>query len=160
MSEATRENILNRLLEIGKTVTGIEDAFRNRGFLKTDKRPCIVVLDGDETPRLSLDTRRLRGRVGFMAPQIVQMRPELYIIPEEVRVTGVNESDVNVGTTINDIRSRYLQAIWTDAPLAAFVGSNGNMVYNGMSTDLKSGSTLSGQMRLDFIINYALIPTA
>lgn len=155
----TREAILTRLLAIAVAVTGIQSALRNRGLLKNDKRPCIVLLDGDETPRLSMDTRRLRGRTGIMGPQIVQMRPELYIIPDEVRPIGADET-TPVGPLINDIRIRFLQAIWADTTLANILGPNGSMAYNGMATDLKSGSSLSGQMKLDFIINYALLPTA
>lgn len=158
MTVDPRENILNRLLVIAEAVTGITTTARNRGLLSNDKRPAIVLLDGDESPRLSMDTRRLRGRTGQMGPQIVQMKPELYIIPKEPRPTG-EEGGENIGTTINDIRVRYLKEIWADATLTALLGANGSMVYNGMSTDLKSGSALSGQMRLDFIINYVLATT-
>lgn len=155
----TRNNILNALITIGRDVTGIESTFRNRGLLSNDKRPCIVLLDGDETPRLSVDTRRIKGRAAMMAPQIVQMRPELYILPKEARPTGHVEPTENIGDTINQYRIDLLRAIWADVTLANLIGSNGSIVYNGMATDLKSGSPLSGQMRLDFIINYVLRPT-
>jgi hypothetical protein len=158
MTVDPRENILNQMVVIAQAVTGIETTARNRGLMSNDKRPLIILLDGDETPKLSLDTRRLRGRSLSMGPQIVTMKPEVYIIPKEPRPIG-EEGGVNIGTTINDIRTRYIKEIWADATLTTLIGTNGSIVYNGMSTDLKSGSTLSGQMRLDFVINYVLATT-
>lgn len=160
MSGDVRNDILSRILALAQGVTGIEVATRNRGLLSNEKRPAIVLLDGDETPRLSVDTRRIKGRAALMAPQIVQMRPELYILPKEARPAALNTSPTNVGDTVNGYRIAFLKAMWADVTLADLIGSNGSIVYNGMATDLKSGSALSGELRLDFIINYVLRPTA
>lgn len=159
MSTDTRNDILNQLLVIALAMPSIETAVRNRGLLANEKRPAIVVLDGDEFPRLSVDTSRIKGRAAMMIPQIVQLRPEIYLLPKEARPTGV-ENGENVGDTVNAFRIAFLKAVWSDVTLATLLGSNGSMIYNGCSTDLKSGSALSGQLRLDFFINYLLRPTA
>ena len=152
----TREDILARLLVIAGTVTGIADTARNRGLLGNEKRPAIVVLYGDELPRLSVDTSRIKGMASMMAPQIVQLRPEVYILPKEKRPT--NQDASNIGTEANGFRIAFLEKVWGDVELAALLGSNGSMVYNGCETDLKSGSAMSGEIRLDFIVNYLLKP--
>lgn len=155
MSADTREDMLAQLLVIMQTVTGIETAVRNRALMSTEKRPAMVLLDGDEQPRLSVDTRRIKGRAMLMAPQIVTLRPEAYILLKEGR-----PNSETVGQDLNAIRIDFLKKMWFDATLAGLLGSNGSIVYNGCETDLKSGSALSGQMRLDFVLNYLLKPTA
>lgn len=151
----TRELLLTRLWTIMGATPDIKTFVRNRQLLETEKRPGMVLLDGDETPRLSLDLRRLQGRAQLMAPQIVQLRPEIYILLAEGRPR--NEQ---VGQELDAFRIAFLKAVWEDVTLATIVGSNGSMAYNGCVTDLKSGSALTGQMRIDFIINYTLKPTA
>lgn len=155
-----REDILARLLAIGAGVSGIEQVARNRGLLTNEKRPAIVVLDGDETPRVSIDTSRIKGNFMLMAPQIVQLRPEIYILPKEKRPVNVDPaSSKNIGTEANELRIAYLTALWEDETLAMLLGSNGSIVYNGCETDLKSGSAMSGEIRLDLLINYLLMPS-
>lgn len=155
MSTDTRELILERILVTAETVPGITTAVRNRQLLSTESRPAIVLLDGDEQPKLSLETRRLRGRAGPMTGQIMTLRPELYILLKEGRPN--NET---IGAELNAFRIAFLASMWADVTLADLVGPNGNLVYNGCATDLKSGSALSGEMRLDFVVNYLLKPTA
>jgi hypothetical protein len=154
MSADIREDLLARLFALMGTVPGIVTAVRNRGLLKNENRPGMVLLDGDEFPRTSMDTRRLRGRAGLMAPQIVQLRPECYILMDENR-----PRNDQLGQELNAFRVAFLEKVWEDETLATILGSNGSLVYNGCTTDLKSGSALSGQMRVDFIANYVLRPT-
>lgn len=154
MSDDIREDILVRVLAIMQGITGIVNAVRNRQLLSTEERPAMVLLDGVELPRLSVDTRRIQGRMATMAPQIVQLRPELYILLKEGRP---NQADI--GPELDGYRIAFLKKMWADVTLATILGSNGSIVYNGCDTDLKSGSALSGQMRLDFIVNYVLRPT-
>lgn len=155
MSDDMREDALARLLVIMQTVTGISTAVRNRSLLGTEKRPAMVLLDGDELPRLSIDTSRIKGRAMMMIPQIVSLRPEVYILLKEDR-----PNHQTLGQDLNAFRIDFFKKMWADAALTSILGSNGSIVYYGCETDLKSGSALSGQMRLDFILNYVLRPTA
>jgi hypothetical protein len=158
MSDDTREDILVRIFEIMQTVTGITTNVRNRGLMKNEARPAQVLLDGDEEPRLSVLTQRFKGDASLMMPQIMTLRPQVYFLPKEKRPNN-NDPD-NIGSEANAWRLQFLQKLWSDAPLAAILGSNGSLVYNGCETDLKSGSAMSGEIRLDFIANYVLQPTA
>lgn len=154
MSNDLREDVLSRIFTTMGTVTGITSTVRNRGLRSNEQRPAMVLLDGDETPRLSTDTARLKGRLGLMAPQIITLRPEVYILLKEDR-----PKNSEVGPELNAFRIDFLSKMWADTTLATLLGSNGSIVYNGAVTDLKSGSALTGQMRLDFILNYVLRPT-
>lgn len=149
-----RELILARIQAVCLNASDFETSVRNRGLLSNEKRPACILLDGDEVQRLSLDLPRgHRGRAMLMAPQIMNMTPELYILLKEGRPT--NE---NVGQELNAKRIALLAALSADTALADLIGPNGNMVLSGCTTDLKSGSALTGQMRMDFSILYVLKP--
>jgi len=147
-----REEILARLLVIAKTITGIKDAWRNRGLRKNDQRPCIVIMDADESSSV---TQPPKGRVVGFAPQIGRMRPEIYVLMDENRPTNIKE-DENVGSILNGIKSEFTSAIASDATLLSLLGSNGGMVYEGCATDLKSGARASGEMKIDFSFTYPI----
>lgn len=152
MSNDTREDLIARLVVIMGTVPGITSSVRNRNLRSNEQRPAMVLLDGDETPRVSL--RGQRGRAAMMAPQIMELRPEVYILLQEGRPN--NET---VGQQLDAFRIVFLKKVWEDTILSTLLGSNGSIVYNGCQTDLKSGSSMSGEMRLDFVMNYVLKPT-
>jgi hypothetical protein len=150
----TRELILVRIMEIcvaEATGAGILTSVRNRGLLTNEKRPAVVLLDGDETAKLVHDKQ---GRAGMLTPQIMIMRPELYIVLKEER-----SNNEEIGSELNEKRILLIKAIAEDVPLATLLGSNGGIVYNGCVTDLKSGSSVTGQMRLDFALTYTFFPT-
>ena len=153
----TRELILARLSALTVSTAGFVSAVRNRGLLKTEKRPATILLDGDESPVLTHGGRQNRahsGRMMMLTPSIMQLRPELYILLPEERPTNVN-----IGPELNQRRVDLCKAVAEDDALRMLLGSNGDIIYNGCSTDLKSGSALTGQMRLDFFLNYTFFPS-
>lgn len=152
----TRELILARIATLSTEVAGFTTAVRNRALLKTEKRPAVILLDGDEFPVLTHGGRQNRahsGRQMMLTPSIMQLRPEMYILLPEDRPTNVD-----VGPLLNQKRVDLCAAIAEDVTLRNLLGSNGDMIYNGCATDLKSGSALTGQMRLDFYYNYTFFP--
>lgn len=152
----TREQILNRILAICTESGGMVSAVRNRALLKTEKRPAVILLDGDETQQTTHPRNgRTSGRMMPLTPQIMTMRPELYILLEDKKV----EENTVIGPETNAARIRLCKAIGEDEQLLMLLGSNGGIVYNGAATDLKSGSALTGQMRLDFAYTYTFFPT-
>jgi hypothetical protein len=159
-----RENILQRISDITVGVKGgglgIISAVRNRGLLSTEQRPATVLLDGDENQFTNIPNKR--GRAESMRPQIIRMTPQLYIILAESRPTNdaspLNGADLNVGTALNLLRNAVVIAMGTDAELKTLYGMNGGFIYNGCTTDLKSGSALTGQMLIDFNIIYPYDP--
>lgn len=147
----TRELILARMLVTLATVSGVQTAVRNRGLLSNEKRDAIVLCDGDETVKL-LPGRSGRGPV-MLTTSINTMRPELYVLLKEGRV-----NNIDVGQHLNAYRIAVCAALSTDTELEALLGAEGGITYNGCVTDLKSGSSLSGEMRLDFAISYVFNP--
>lgn len=153
----TRELILERIATLATEQAGFKSAVRNRGLRQTEERPAIILLDGDETPVLTHGGRQNRARSGRMmplTPSIMQMKPELYILLPEARPT--NEE---IGPALNAFRVQMCKAIAEDMQLLQLLGSNGTILYNGCTTDLKSGSAVTGQMRLDFAYNYTFFPS-
>jgi hypothetical protein len=156
MSLAKREEILTRLFVIAQAIANdvtneIEAAFRNRGLLDQDKRPCIALMDGDEENSLSpVQTGRVR-----MSPSIMRMTPQVYII-----LKNKKPKNDNIGTELNTLRGVVIRAIATDADLLTLIGGNGTIQYLGCETDLKSGELAEGQMRLDFELRYAFNPNS
>lgn len=148
-----RELILQRLEQVSAGVPGIAATARNRGLLRNEQRPAIVVLDGDETTASTGGDSRGRAR---MTPQVVRMRPEIYILPREARPTGEDDKGEDPGTVANDYRMLLLQAIAADEQIRQLIGPNGGIVYQGMVTDLHSGGYLAGEARLDLSISYVL----
>lgn len=151
-----RELILDRLLVLGKTLPGIKDGWRNRGQRKNDQRPCVVVMDGDESSSVG---QAPRGRGASFSPQVVVMRPEIYILMDEKRPVNENNDGVNIGTELNSFRIALMNILAKDAQLLALLGPNGNIAYEGCVTDLKSGANASGEMRIDFTFTYPFVPT-
>lgn len=154
-----RELILVRIAAIttaAQTAAGIKTCVRNRGLMQNEARPACVLLDGDERPGLQRPVRHGReASVGGMAPAIMRMTPELYVLMDELR-----PKNEEIGPLLNAKRIALVKAIANDAPLKALLGANGGIIYTGCTTDLKSGSALTGQMRLDLIYTYVFNPNA
>jgi hypothetical protein len=156
-----REAILERIAAITtetKTGAGLVACVRNRGLIATDKRPAAVLLDGDEKPAIFRPNAATDSRSTFR-PALMRMSPELYILMDEPLPLN-DAARVDLGSALNAKRIALSNAITSDAALKTLLGSNGGIVYNGCVTDLKSGSALTGQMRLDFIYIYFFDPSA
>lgn len=159
-----RELILERIKSITiatKTGAGIITCVRNRALMSNEKRPACVLLDGDERPAVLKPNSHTDSR-GGIRPAILRMSPELYVLMDEGRPNNDSygpNADQNIGTVLNEKAILLSAAIMSDAELKALLGANGGAVYNGCVTDLKSGSALTGQMRLDFVYTYVFDPT-
>jgi hypothetical protein len=149
-----REAILVRLLAIMGSIDDVETVARDRGLLDNDARPALVLLDGDEQERTPRVGRNVTGRQA-MIPVMMTMRPQLFVVLKNKK--PANEGQ---GPLLNTLRTAVITAIANDATLLTLVGSNGDIVYNGCETDMKSGSGLDGQARLDFSLTYPLDPYA
>lgn len=150
-----REQILRRLLVILSDVPGDlgyleSSAWRNRGELKGDKRPAVVLLDGSEVRKSNNEGK---GRV-FMSPSVMSMSPQIFVLLK-LRERPTNEE---VGEELNLFRVAVIKAIAGDRELARLCGSNGQVSLRRVVTSLQTGSSLEGQMQLDFIFDYVLNP--
>lgn len=149
-----REAILVRIEAVLETVDGLETVARNRGLLDNDDRPAAVLLDGDEQERNPRVGRNVTGRQA-MTPVMMTMRPQVFVVLKNKKPANDGQ-----GTLLNTVRTAIIQAIANDATLQTLVGSNGDMVYNGCETDMKSGAGLDGQARMDFSLTYPFDPYA
>lgn len=147
-----REDILSRLFAILNAITDPETpntVARNRGLLDNDARPALVLLDGDE--RVSLPGNN-RGRQR-MSPCLVTMMPQIFIITKLKK-----PQNEGIGELLNSFRVSIVKAIADDTELIALLGSNGDLSYDGCLTDLKTGSSVQGEMQLDFSLTTLLDP--
>lgn len=143
-----REQICARLVEIAQGLVAKVD--RNAPEI-TGRRgePAIVVWDGEENAVVPSDGRARPAN----APSIVEMTPELRVL-----LGGASE---DVGTALNGWRIQVIKAVIADAVsggLAAIVGSNGSVRYDGLSSGLAAGEQTQAWHGVRFAIRYPLIP--
>lgn len=149
MSVDKHEELLARVFEILQTIPNTNTAVRNRGLLDNEMRPGLVLLDGDAFSKVN---GAGRGRVR-MSPQMMEARPQVFVVMD----TRLPQN-ANLGQDMNAIAFAIIQAIAQDQPLLDIIGSNGDVTLIRAETDLKSGSAVRGQTRLDFTIVYWLDP--
>lgn len=159
-----REQILARILAIADALKTADAIFatvkRNAMLTDQEQKPAFVLLDGSED---SKNDSAGKGRPG-MVTQINIMRPEVYILSKEPRPTGnlpnLQDGPENVGSIINGLRVRFMNALTADATLRTLIGSNGEIVLTTTETDLVAGGAMLGTMKLQFAIAYVFDPTA
>jgi hypothetical protein len=150
-----RDLILTQLLTILEAIPDqlgytAHSVFRNRGELKDDLRPAIVLLDGTEQHDARVEGR---GRM-FMSPNIVTLLPQIFVllVPRKL------PTNLGVGEELNVFRVAIIRAIATDDTLASLCGPNGGVFLRKCDTDMQTGNTLQGQLRMDFAFKYVLDP--
>lgn len=146
-----RELILARLAAILETVPTVKVVVRNRGELPEDKRPAICLLDADETARPSV--AQSRGRL-IAVPCLVDMIPEIYVVMD-----AREPPNQNIGEDMNAMRIVIVKTIMGDAELISILGSNGDIRFIGLQTDMASGRSMEGQMHIRMAFTYVLKPS-
>lgn len=155
-----RDRILDRLFEIlgGLTIelstgTIIPDHFvHNRNELPAEKVPGIILLDADEVWDPNTPNLASRGD-GQASPGLLRMTPEVYVVLD-VR----KPNNKVVGKDLNTARAKIIGSVINDTQLKAFVGTNGQIRYDGCVTDLARNRTMQGQMGLSITFVYPFIP--
>ena len=142
-----RNEILSRLAEVLGGISGVE--FERNRLLTTDKRPAILLLDSDEVAERAAFNR---GRPSN-APNLVVMTPEIYVYLKNVK--PINET---VGEQLNDLGAKVIKAILNDAQLNELVGGNGEIRYEGFTTDLGEDRTIEGKARVVVSFVYVIRP--
>lgn len=140
-----REQILQRLLVVLAGVEGIKKARRNELDQNESSMPYAVILDGDETGADSDPVSR-----PSTAPRIVTMTPEIYVV--------IANKAAEVGTDVNLMRARVINAIATDAPLIALTLKGEGGRYDGAASGLSRGRSMMGEVGLSFSFRYVLRP--
>lgn len=149
-----RELILDKICDILKGVEGIQIAERN--YIRPDEGllPAVSVLDGDEMVAELPDGPNAGRWRDAAAPQIMTMRPEIYL--------RVADDKTAVGNTLNTLRARIHKALVTNAELTAIVGAgrgkNGRIQLERVQSALGWGRTMEGEAILYYALTYILDP--
>lgn len=149
------ELILERVLAILAAIPqqlgySTHTTWRNRGELAEDKRPAMVLMDGTEE---NVKLAQGAGRV-FMSPTVMRLFPQIFVLLKP-RDLVTNEG---VGLELRTFRNAIIKAIAQDKILPQLCGSNGGVSLLRMETDMQTGSTAQGELRLDFAFDYTLNP--
>jgi hypothetical protein len=131
-------------------IEGVKSVFRNRGEVPAEKLPAVVLLDGREVLKI---TTSLHG--GLRVPSIFTLSPQIFVVLKP-------RDDINndgVGEELSLFRAKIIALIRDDDTLAALLGSNGEVIYEGHDTDMQTGSTMQGQMQMNFTFSYVLNPS-
>jgi hypothetical protein len=149
-----REAILERMLALLQTVNTVTppfSVFRNRAEIPIEKLPALVLLDGREDLKFP---QMPHTRGGAIVPSVFDLKPQVFIVlkPRD------DINNVGVGEELSATRMQVLKAFIQDDELRGMLGSNGEINYLGHETDLQTGSTVLGQMQLNFQLSYVFDP--
>jgi hypothetical protein len=144
-----REQILDRLFTI---LCEVDDLYvqRNLDEFPGEIRPMAILLDGGEEAVPELQRPWVKGK----AYTVVQMNPLI--------VVSVGGKPEDVGPDINELMSRIVTAVMTDAELTAIVAANAQCGVYYIATDdrLNHSLAMDCDMQMRFAIRYTLVPTS
>lgn len=133
-----REEILARL-EAVLSMSGTKFK-RNRVDFSDAELPGVALLDGDES---ALEATYNRGRP--------PSGPNLLTMTVGVHIAAMKRE--GVGTDLNTLRDRILEAVLTDSVLINLV-HNRDIRYEGCQTAFQVGRTMAGEMDLFISLTY------
>lgn len=137
-------------LSTGRIAAG--NFVRNRNELTAEKRPGILLMDGDETPDPRVPPAPT-GRDTAISARMMMMRPEIYVVLDTRK-----PQNKLLGEDLSIARSAIIVAVLKDKTLQQIVGSNGQIIYDGCVTDLARNRTMEGQIGIAFTFVYPFLP--
>ena len=154
---ASREQILTQIEAVLATVPGIVTCARNRGLLPEDAKPAIIMLDGRE----DIVSTVVPQKSVRMPPAIFRLQPQIFVILQQ-RDDATNSTVMGVakpiGPEISYWRDTILSLLINDPTLLSMVTTTGQIVFRGMETDMQTGNTMLGQLRLFIDFHYVWFP--
>lgn len=147
-----RELILARLETLLASIDDApaENVFRNRAVLPEDKRPAMVLLDGVEDVSLSGGPKSSRGPAAYFCT----LRPQIFAVLQRREIPEAGQ----IGPELSQYRVAIMAAVMHDDDLLEIVETNGMIEYSGSETDMQTGSTMEGQLQMNFAFRYRLDP--
>lgn len=143
----TREEILKQMLVVARKVRNVSTAERNLPELSDESAlPALIIFDGDEVADTSDPVRRPPAAI-----RRVTMMPE-------IRILVATASDT-VGKDLNALRAALITAMMGDATLIGLSADGVGIRYDGASTQMKVGRSMTGDMLASFSITYYLKPS-
>lgn len=138
-----RELILLRIMAVGAFIHGSNGIFRNLTDVAEARRPCVILLDGDEE---ALPDPNRSGN----SPRRIRMEPQLVLL--------LGSSAAEIGTDLNAMRIAAIYAITHDAELLGLSLNGRECVYEGAQSIIEDGRKVEGAIVLRFAITYLLRP--
>ena len=126
--------------------------YRNRGRFGPDLRPCVVLLDAGSRKLIDYPKNPRGGNP--VGPHLIELNPQIFAL---LRVRELEKAP-EYGPELSAYEFAIVSAIFNDEMLKALVGSNGRIGYGATDTDMKTGSTMEGQLQVTFAIQYVLDP--
>jgi hypothetical protein len=157
---ATREQILNQVFTLLQAVAGDVPVYRNRKDVLDIVRPAVVLLDGTEK-NISPDQESIK--TVRLPAALVCMNPQIFVLLKE-RDNAMNNSVGSVAAPIGAELNAWIDAIRgtlaNDPTLLGMLTSTGQVIYRGSWTDMQTGSTLVGELRMFIDLIYVWLPPA
>lgn len=141
-----REQILEKIKTVLADIEGVQFVGRNLDQLPADKRPALLILDGDEEGLRDADGRNR----GAGSPNRVKLKPEIYITMDSRK-----PQNKDLGRDLNLLRGKVIKALVFNVELT---GLCENVFYAGAVSDLAKGREMLGQMGLAIEFTYFLKP--
>lgn len=155
---ASREDILTQIGAILASIAGVMTFARNRGEATDVELPAIILLDGRED---IVDNRVAQMKSVRMPPAVFRLQPQIFVIlrqRDDATNLTLDGHDAPIGPELSYWRDAVLAALINDPVLIDMLGTTGQIVYRGMTTDMVTGATLQGQMQLFLDFNYVWSP--
>lgn len=161
----TTEAIYEQLMTLLGAISGVSTVWRDRGDIPNDNElPAIILLDGRETTEM--DIRRTKSVKD--APKIMDLQPEVVVVlyPRATKQNLTIEQNGSiipapVGPELSAWRMKIRTAVINDPGLIAIIGGDrgeGQIIYEGYTSDMEQGGSMYGSMLLRFCIRYPLFP--
>jgi hypothetical protein len=155
---ASREDILVQIGTILGSIAGVKSFARDRGEFQDLELPAIIMLDGRED---IVEANVARLKSVKMPPAVFRLQPQIFVIlrqRDDATNLTLDGDDAPIGPELSAWRDAVLAALINDPVLIDMLGTTGQIVYRGMTTDMITGATLQGMMQLFLDFNYVLMP--
>lgn len=138
-----RELILARVTQVLADTDYFQEVYRNKDATPDSVRPCIIILDGNETVEDPPSDRPPTANTR------VVMTPEVYAFVDAARPE-------EIGPIMSQARAQVIKALLTDTVLLGLVGSNGAIRYAGCQTQVAPGRRIEGTVLTNISFSYIM----
>lgn len=140
-----RDEILIRLAEVCRNITGVAAVGTNCLDVAGLVRPAIIINDGTEDVGLERSNSARR----YSQIQLMDLTPEIKLL---LRTTDASDAR----RLVSVFRGRLISAILSDSELQGILSANGAIRYSGCTSPDPSPETKEPRLDFTFVFTYAL----
>lgn len=141
-----RNQILERLPEVCRAITGMAAVGINCLDVPGIRRPAVIINDGIEEVSLERPTSVRR----FSQVQIMDLTPDIRLL---LRTEGGSDEAREL---VSLFRARVISAILGDSELQSILGANGAIRYGGCTSPDPSPEAKETRLDFTFVFTYPL----